>query len=211
MTSRPSKLICIGLNYRKHAEEANLPMPEQPIAFAKWTSSIIGNGDTIRLPAFSQQIDFEAELAVIIGRTAVDVDPESALDHVAGYACFNDVSARDIQAAENQWSRSKSFDTFGPLGPITSADKIPDPQKLGIRCLINGDLMQDGNTSDMVFSVAEIISFLSQGTTLHAGDVIATGTPAGIGLTRKPPRFLQKGDVVSIEIDGIETLSNPVA
>lgn len=211
MTSRPSKLICIGLNYREHAEEANLPIPDRPIAFAKWTSSIIGNGDTIRLPAFSQQIDFEAELAVIIGRAAVDVDPESALDHVQSYACFNDVSARDVQAAENQWSRSKSFDTFGPLGPMTSAAKIPDPQNLGIRCLINGELMQDGNTADMVFSVAEIVSFLSQGTTLQPGDVIATGTPAGIGLTREPPRFLQTGDVVSIEIDGIATLSNPVA
>lgn len=211
MNTKPGKLICIGLNYRTHAAESNLPLPDRPLAFAKWTSCIIEDGATIRIPKFSDQIDFEAELAVVIGTETRDAPVNEALDHVMGYACFNDVSARDVQASETQWSRSKSFDTFGPMGPIAPADSISDPQDLAIRCLINDELMQEGHTSDMVFGVAEIISFLSQGTTLHPGDVIATGTPAGIGLTKNPPRFLRPGDHVTVEIEGLASLTNPVS
>ena len=208
--ARPGKLICIGLNYRAHAEEAGLALPESPLCFAKWPSSIIGDGEAIALPSVSDQIDFEAELAVVIGTRARNVDVATALEHVSGYACFNDVSARDIQMREGQWSRSKSFDTFAPMGAVVPAADVGDPQSLAVRCLINGETMQDGNTSDMVFSVAEIIAFLSQETTLEPGDVIATGTPAGIGMTREPARYLVPGDTVTVEIERVGTLTNPV-
>ena len=206
----PGKLICIGLNYRDHALEAGFDLPTQPLSFAKFPSSLIGPGEPIRIPTISKDIDYEAELAVIIGRAARDVTPDEALDYVIGYTCFNDVSARDIQAADGQWTRSKSLDTFGPIGPrIASADEI-DPQALAIRCLLNGEVMQEGSTADMVFSVAEIVSYVSRDTTLEPGDIIATGTPAGIGLSKRPPRFLVDGDEFTVEIEGIGSVTNPV-
>lgn len=210
MIPRPGKLLCVGLNYADHARESGLDLPTAPLCFAKWTTTLIGDGEDIRIPKQSSQVDYEAELAVVIGRTARNVSVDDALGHVAGYACFNDVSARDVQMSDGQWTRGKSFDTFGPLGPIVDASAISDPQQLGIRCMVNGDVVQNGNTSDMVFSVAEIIAYFSQDTTLEPGDVIATGTPAGIGLAQDPPRFLSAGDEVTVEIDDIGSITNPV-
>jgi 2-keto-4-pentenoate hydratase/2-oxohepta-3-ene-1,7-dioic acid hydratase in catechol pathway len=211
MAEAPGKIICIGLNYRAHAAEAGLPIPEQPICFAKWPTALISDGEPICLPSISAEVDYEAELAVVIGRTATDIVEDDALDHVAGFACFNDVSARDLQRRDGQWSRSKSFDTFAPMGTVVPVDSIADPQALAIRCDINGEVLQDGNTADMIFPIPRLIAFLSQATTLRAGDVIATGTPAGVGLAKKPPRFLRPGDVVTVEIEGVGRLSNPVA
>jgi 2-keto-4-pentenoate hydratase/2-oxohepta-3-ene-1,7-dioic acid hydratase in catechol pathway len=207
----PGKIICIGLNYADHAAEAGLPIPDEPICFAKWPTALIGDGEPIRLPSITSEIDYEAELAVVIGRTATDVAEADALDHVAGFACFNDVSARDLQRRDGQWSRSKSFDTFAPMGPVVPIDSVGDPQTLAIRCEINGEVLQSGTTADMIFPVARLIAFLSQSATLRPGDVIATGTPAGIGLAKRPPRFLRPGDVVSVEIERIGRLTNPVA
>jgi 2-keto-4-pentenoate hydratase/2-oxohepta-3-ene-1,7-dioic acid hydratase in catechol pathway len=207
----PGKIICIGLNYADHAAEAGLPIPDEPICFAKWTTALIGDGEPIRLPSITSEVDYEAELAVVIGRTATDVAEADALDHVAGFACFNDVSARDLQRRDGQWSRSKSFDTFAPMGPVVPIDSVGDPQTLAIRCEINGEVLQSGTTADMIFPVARLIAFLSQSATLRPGDVIATGTPAGIGLAKRPPRFLRPGDVVSVEIERIGRLTNPVA
>lgn len=210
MNTRPGKLLCVGLNYADHARESNFALPTAPLCFAKWTSSLIGDGDEVVMPRATAQLDYEAELAVVIGRTALDVSVADALDYVAGYACFNDLSTRDLQAADGQWTRSKSFDTLGALGPMVPASAISDPQALGIRCLVNGETVQDSNTSEMVFSVAEIIAYFSQDTTLEVGDVIATGTPAGIGLAKRPPRFLTNGDVVTVEIDQVGSITNRV-
>lgn len=208
----PAKVVCVGLNYRKHAEEGGQPIPPNPILFAKFPNSIVGPGDPILLPSFSQQVDYEAELGVVIGKPAAAVDVADALEHVLGYTCINDVSARDLQFADGQWVRGKTLDTFCPIGPwIVTTDEIPDPQTLGIRCIVNGDKLQDSTTADMIFSVAEIVSFISQGITLEPGDVIATGTPEGVGFARTPPIYLNAGDVVSIDIDRIGTLTNPVA
>lgn len=210
MLDRPGKIICIGMNYADHAAEAGLEPPLQPICFGKWSTSLISHGDAIRIPSITSEVDYEAELAVVVGRTASDVSVDDALGIVAGYACFNDVSARDLQRQDGQWSRSKSFNTFGPMGPVVPVAEIPDPQTLAIRCLVNGEVVQNGNTADMIFSVAAIIAYLSQSTTLAKGDIIATGTPAGIGLSHTPPRFLQPGDEVTVEIEGLGTLTNPV-
>jgi 2-keto-4-pentenoate hydratase/2-oxohepta-3-ene-1,7-dioic acid hydratase in catechol pathway len=208
----PSAIVCVGLNYRDHAKEAGLPLPEAPLLFAKLTSAILAPGASIRIPRhLSTQIDYEAELAVVIGRTTSRVPVEQSLDHVFGYTCFNDVSARDLQSADGQWTRAKSIDTFGPIGPvIVTADEIPDPHALSIRCVVNDVLVQDGKTSDMVFGVAELISYISQAITLEAGDVIATGTPHGVGVARVPQLFLRAGDVVEVEISGIGVLRNGV-
>lgn len=206
----PGKIICVGLNYLDHAEDVGAEVPTTPMCFAKWTSSLIGPGEPIRRPPFTEELDFEAELAVVIGKTAVDVSESDALDHVSGYACFNDVTDRAVQRAESQWTRSKSFDTFAPMGPVVPADRVGDPQTLGIRCLVNGDVVQESSTSKMIFSVARIISHISASLTLDPGDVIATGTPAGIGLTHVPPRFLFPGDEVTVEIDRVGSLTNPV-
>jgi 2-keto-4-pentenoate hydratase/2-oxohepta-3-ene-1,7-dioic acid hydratase in catechol pathway len=207
----PGKIICIGLNYADHAAEAGLPIPDEPICFAKWPTALIGDGEPIRLPAITSEVDYEAELAVVIGRTATDVAEADALEHVAGFACFNDVSARDLQRRDGQWSRSKSFDTFAPMGPVVPIDAVGDPQALAISCAVNGEVLQSGTTADMIFPVATLIAFLSQSATLRPGDVIATGTPAGIGLAKRPPRFLCPGDVVTVEIERIGRLTNPVA
>jgi 2,4-diketo-3-deoxy-L-fuconate hydrolase len=208
----PRNLICIGLNYFDHAVETDLPVPTVPVVFAKFVGCVIGPGEAIRIPAITGQVDYEGELAVVIGRTCRNVAPARALEHVFGYTLFNDVSARDLQFSEGgQWTRSKSLDTFGPLGPaIVTADEIPDPQALRLRTTVSGDVLQDAGTGDMIFGIAELIAFLSEGTTLEPGDVIATGTPPGVGMARSPQRFLAAGDEVEVEVAGIGTLRNPV-
>ena len=210
--ARPQKVICIGLNYEDHAAETGADIPEKPIVFSKYANSIIGHGEAIRIPPITQQPDYEAELAVVIGRTARNVSEAEALDHVFGYTNANDVSARDIQLGEGgQWTRGKAIDTFCPLGPyIVTRDEVPDPQNLSVRCILNGDVVQDGHTSKMIFSVAELVAFLSTGMTLVPGDVIITGTPPGVGMARDPQLWLKDGDEVSIEIEGLGSLINPV-
>lgn len=208
---RPRNVLCIGLNYKDHAAEGGVPLPEKPVMFAKLTSCITGPGAAIVLPPDTPEVDFEAELAVVIGRRCRSVPAAKALDYVAGYTCLNDVSARDFQRGDGQWVRAKSQDTFGPMGPyLVTRDDIPNPQALSIQCSVNGKLMQDSNTDKMIFSVRELIAFLSRGITLEAGDVISTGTPHGVGFARKPPIFLKPGDEVTVEIQGLGKLSNPV-
>ena len=213
----PRNIFCIGLNYRAHAAETGAPIPENPVVFMKPTTAVIGPGEPILLPAaceHGQEVDFEAELAVVIGRSARNVSVEQALDHVLGYTCACDVSARrwQKQGGGGQWIRGKSFDSFCPLGPmLVTADEIPNPQALTLGCVINGQTMQQGSTSDMIFSVAELIAFLSRDTTLLPGTLILTGTPPGVGFARKPPVFLADGDQVQVSIEGIGTLESPVA
>jgi 2-keto-4-pentenoate hydratase/2-oxohepta-3-ene-1,7-dioic acid hydratase in catechol pathway len=208
---RPGKVVCVGLNYRDHATETNMPAPERPLLFGKWQTSLIGPGDEIVLPPVSQQVDFEAELGVVIGRGGRAIDADAALEHVAGYICVNDVSARDVQMGDGQWTRGKSFDTFCPVGPeLVPASQVGDPQALAIRCRVNGDALQDSSTAEMIFGVADLIAFVSEAITLEPGDLIATGTPAGVGFTRTPPVFLADGDEVTVEIDGLGELTNPV-
>jgi 2-keto-4-pentenoate hydratase/2-oxohepta-3-ene-1,7-dioic acid hydratase in catechol pathway len=208
----PEKIICVGLNYRDHAAESGQPVPQEPILFGKYRNSIVGPGSAIRLPKLAAtEVDYEAELAVVIGRAATRVSPAEALQHVAGYTCANDVSARDLQRRGGQWLHGKAVDTFLPLGPwIVTADEIPDPQALRIRCLINGEVMQDSNTREMVFGAAALVSFISQTISLSPGDVISTGTPPGVGAARKPPRYLKAGDQVTVSIEGIGDLTNTV-
>jgi 2-keto-4-pentenoate hydratase/2-oxohepta-3-ene-1,7-dioic acid hydratase in catechol pathway len=208
---RPQKIVCVGLNYRDHAEEQGVDLPERPILFAKWPNTLIGPGEPIVIPAISEQVDYEAELGVVIGERVKGVSTENALEAVAGYVCVNDVSARDLQFSDGQWVRGKSPDTFCPVGPrVVPRDEIPDPQALSIRALLNGEALQDSTTANMVFGVAEIVAFVSQAITLEPGDLIATGTPAGVGAFRKPPVFMKPGDEITIEIDGIGALTNPV-
>jgi 2-keto-4-pentenoate hydratase/2-oxohepta-3-ene-1,7-dioic acid hydratase in catechol pathway len=208
---RPGKIICIGLNYRDHAKEAELDIPEQPILFAKFANSVIGPGARVEIPPDAAQVDYEAELAVVVGRRARRVPVANALDYIAGYTCCNDVSARDLQLAVSQWTRGKAIDTFFPMGPILcTREEIPDPQALGIRCTVNGELRQSSSTSQMIFGVAELIAFLSRTITLEPGDVIATGTPPGVGMALDPPRWLSPGDEVAVEIDGVGLLVSEV-
>jgi 2,4-didehydro-3-deoxy-L-rhamnonate hydrolase len=208
---RPQKIVCVGLNYSDHAEEQGVAQPERPILFAKWPNTLIGPGEPIVVPAISEKVDYEAELGVVIGTRAKGVSVENALEAIAGYVCVNDVSARDLQFADGQWVRGKSPDTFCPVGPqLVPASEIPDPQALRIRAILNGETMQDSTTANMVFGVAEIVSFVSQAITLEPGDLIATGTPAGVGAFRDPPIFMRPGDEITIEIEGIGELTNPV-
>jgi len=207
---RPQKIVCVGLNYRDHAEEQGVPLPERPLLFAKWPNTLIGPGDSIVLPPISEQVDYEAELGVVIGSRVRGVSVENALEAVAGYVCVNDVSARDLQFSDKQWVRGKSLDTFCPVGPLVPAADVPDPQALRIRAILNGEVMQDSTTANMVFGVAEIVAFVSEAITLEPGDLIATGTPAGVGVFRDPPVFLQPGDEITIEIEGVGSLTNPV-
>jgi 2-keto-4-pentenoate hydratase/2-oxohepta-3-ene-1,7-dioic acid hydratase in catechol pathway len=207
----PRNVICIGLNYKDHAAEGGVPLPEKPVVFAKLNGCIIAANAPIVIPPVTQQVDYEAELAVVIGKRCRGVSQADALNYVAGYTCLNDVSARDFQFGDNQWVRAKSQDTFGPMGPyLVTGEDIPDPQTLGIRCMVNGKLLQESNTDKMIFSVRFLIEFLSQGITLEPGDVISTGTPHGVGFARKPPVFLRPGDEVVVEIDGVGRLANPV-
>lgn len=207
----PQKICGIGLNYLDHCRESNLEPPKNPILFAKYPSAIVGPGDEIRWSrSLSEKIDWEAELGVVIGQEASNVPKDKALDFVAGYVCANDVSARDLQRSDGQFVRSKSIDTFCPLGPwLVTADEVPDPQRLRIRCRVNGETKQDSTTANMVFGVAELISYLSHAFTFQPGDVILTGTPAGVGAWRNPPQFLRDGDRVEVEIEAIGVLSNP--
>jgi 2,4-didehydro-3-deoxy-L-rhamnonate hydrolase len=209
---RPGKIICVGLNYRDHAEEQGTALPEAPLLFAKWQNTLIGPGEPIVIPPIVTKCDYEAELGVVIGQRVRDVSVENALEAVAGYTCVNDVSARDLQFADGQWTRGKSPDTFCPVGPrLVPRDELPDPQALGIRAILNGETVQESTTANMVFGVAEVIAYVTRTVTLEPGDLIATGTPAGVGAFRKPPLFMQPGDEITIEIDGIGSLTNPVA
>jgi 2-keto-4-pentenoate hydratase/2-oxohepta-3-ene-1,7-dioic acid hydratase in catechol pathway len=205
----PGKLIGVGLNYRDHAAETGAALPRQPLLFAKLASSVTGPAAQVVRPAYTEELDYEGELAVVIGRPARDVPRERALDHVFGYAVMNDVTARDRQREEPQWVRAKGGDTFAPFGPwVTTADEVPDPQALAIRTTVNGEVRQDGSTADMVFAVDALVAFCSASFTLQPGDVITTGTPAGVGVARGA--FLAPGDRVRVEIEGLGALDNTV-
>jgi 2-keto-4-pentenoate hydratase/2-oxohepta-3-ene-1,7-dioic acid hydratase in catechol pathway len=208
--TRPGKIVAIGRNYREHIEEEGADRPVAPLIFAKWPSSVIGHGAEIRWdPELATQVDYEAELAVVIGRRARHVAESEALDYVLGYTCLNDVSARDIQFGDGQWVRGKSLDTFCPMGPVlVTTDEIPDPQRLAISCRVGGTVLQEASTAQMYFGVAAIVSYCSRSFTLEPGDVIATGTPGGVGIFRDPPVLLGEGDEVTVEIEGIGRLVN---
>lgn len=205
----PHKIICIGLNYRDHCEENNQPIPEKPIIFAKFPNAITGPDSSILLPRISKKVDYEAELAVIIGKKGKRIPEDKALEYVAGYTCANDVSARDLQFGDGQWVRGKTLDTFLPLGPyLVTPEEIPDPHHLAIRCTVNGQVLQDSNTRHLIFNIPKLIAFISQAITLQPGDLISTGTPAGVGAFRKPPIFLKPGDKVTVSIERIGDLTN---
>jgi acylpyruvate hydrolase len=208
---RPGKILCIGLNYRDHAAESNQPIPDHPTVFAKYNNTVVGPGAAIVLPTVTEKVDYEAEFAFVIGRTARNVAAADALDYVAGYLPFNDVSARDYQMRTSQWTVGKTFDTFGPMGPaLVTSDEIPNPHDLDISLTINGEVLQSSNTSNLIFSVNELIADLTSFMTLEPGDLISTGTPSGVGSARKPQRWLRAGDVVALTIEGLGTLENPV-
>jgi 2,4-didehydro-3-deoxy-L-rhamnonate hydrolase len=208
---RPGKVIAVGLNYRDHAEESDTPLPESPILFAKWSTCLVPSGTDVVLPPGVEQGDYEAELAVVIGRTAKNVSADDALDFVSGYLVMNDVTDREAQAKDGQWSRAKSYDTFGPCGPrVVPASEIPDPQALAISLELNGQTMQDSNTRNMIFGVRTLIEFISARITLEAGDVISTGTPDGVGAFRAEPVFLKPGDTMTATVEGIGSITNAV-
>ena len=207
---RPGKIVCVGLNYRAHAEEQGRRPPDHPILFAKWTTALVGPGAPIVLPPVSQAVDAEAELGVVIGTRVKGVSVENALAAVRGYLPANDVSARDVQRADRQYTRAKSFDTFCPVGELVPAADVPDPQALALRGLVNGEVRQESSTGDMIFGVAELIAFAAEAITLEPGDLLLTGTPGGVGVFRDPPLYLADGDEVTVEIDGVGTLTNPV-
>ena len=210
--ARPGKITCVGLNYADHAREQGIEPPKQPIFFLKSINTLCGPGDPILLPPNSTQVDYEAEFAVVIGKAGRRIPEEKAYQYVAGYTILNDVSARDMQFGDKQWYRGKSCDTFAPTGPwIVTADEVPDPHNLGISLTLNGQTMQDSNTSNLIFQVPYLISYLSQSMTWEVGDLISTGTPPGVGVFRKPPVFLKPGDSVSITVEQLGTLTNPVA
>lgn len=201
--TKPSKIICVGLNYHDHAKELNMESPNEPLIFMKPPSAVIGHGDKIIYPKASQQVDYEAELAVVIGKKCRNITADRANDVIAGYTCFNDVTARDFQRQDGQWTRAKSFDTFAPFGPYIASPDEFDPENAPIKSRVNGELRQDSNTSNLIFDIPTLIEFISSIMTLELGDIIATGTPAGIG-------ELQHGDVVEVEIEGIGILRNEV-
>jgi len=210
MIETPQKIVCVGLNYRDHAEEQGVELPKRPLLFAKWPNTLIGDGDPICIPAISKQVDYEAELGVVIDRQARGVSTGEALDFVRGYVVANDVSGRDLQFSDGQWVRGKSLDTFLPVSELVPANEVPDPQALPIRAVLNGDVMQDSTTANMIFGVAEIVAFVSEAITLEPGDLIITGTPAGVGAFRDPQVWLQPGDSITIEIEGLGSITNPV-
>ena len=207
----PGKILCIGLNYRDHAAESNVAVPDYPTVFAKYANTVIGPGEPIVLPRVSTQVDYEGELGVVIGRRARYVSESEALSYVGGYLPFNDVSARDFQHRTSQWTLGKTFDTFAPMGPaLVTADEVPDPQQLRLRVSIGGEVLQEDSTASMIFTVAQLVAYLSMVATLEPGDVIATGTPSGVGAARTPQRFLRAGETVRVEIEGLGVLENPV-
>ena len=208
----PTKILCIGQNYRDHVLEQNVPMPEKPIIFAKFTTAVIGPGDDIIYPSTTRELDYEAELVVVIGKTGKHIARERAYDYVAGYMVGQDITARDLQRGDGQWVRGKTQDTFAPLGPyLVTRDEVPDPQALDIKLWVNGEVRQDSNTLNLIFDVPKLIAFISQGITLTPGDIIFTGTPPGVGAFRKPPMFLQVGDEVTVEVEKLGRLTNRVA
>jgi len=207
----PDKIICVGLNYVDHATEAEMAVPEWPVLFAKFRNVLIGDGQAVEVSDLSDEWDYEAELAVVIGRRAAAVPAERALEHVAGYMPFNDVSARDVQLRSPQWTTGKAIDRTGPCGPaLVLADEVPDPQALSLRLRLNGEVLQEANTSEMIFPVARLIEYISTFITLEPGDIIATGTPAGVGFKRDPVVRLKPGDLMETEIDGLGTLATPI-
>lgn len=207
----PGKIICVGLNYRNHAIESKMEIPKSPVIFSKFSTCIIGSNEAVIIPRNSKQVDFEAELAVVIGKKAKNVTKADAMNYVFGYANFNDVSARDFQFADGQWQRGKSCDTFAPFGEfIVTKDEIENPHKLQIQFRLNGTVLQNSSTEELIFTIPELIEFLSQSITLEPGDIIATGTPPGVGFARNPPIFLKDGDVMTVEIEGLGTLTNRV-
>src|SRR3984893_151295 len=210
--SHPPKIICVGLNYRDHALDCHAEIPKVPTIFSKYTTAILGPGEAIILPRHSKEPDYEAEFAVVIGKGGRYITKDRWREHVFGYTNLNDVSARDFQMATSQWMIGKTFDTFAPMGPaIVSADEIADPHNLDISLTINGETLQHSNTKNLIFRIPDLIEYLSAVFTLESGDVISTGTPAGVGFARKPPRFLQPGDDVVVRVEGLGELRNPVA
>jgi acylpyruvate hydrolase len=208
---RPTKLILVGLNYRDHAEEAGMKIPEVPTIFSKYANCVIGPGDAIKIPKVSAMIDYEAEYAFVIGRTGRDIPADRAMDYVAGYTIVNDVSCRDYQMKTGQWMIGKTFDTFAPMGPyLVTRDEIADPHNLEISLHLNGQRMQHSNTRNLIFKTEHLIAFLSQVFTFEPGDVVSTGTPGGVGFARKPPVFMKAGDRVRVEVEGLGALENPV-
>jgi 2,4-diketo-3-deoxy-L-fuconate hydrolase len=207
---RPGKIICVGLNYRDHAAEQGVEPPSAPLFFAKYTTALIGPGDPIVIPPIVEQCDYEGELGVVIGQTVKNISKENAFEAVRGYLVANDVSARDLQFGDKQWTRGKSPDTFCPVGPLVPAAEVPDPHALGIRTIVSGETLQDSNTANLIFGIDEIISYASRTSTLEAGDLILTGTPAGVGIFRDPQRLLRPGDTVTVQIDGVGEITNPV-
>lgn len=206
---RPSKIVAIGLNYRDHAEEARLALPKEPLFFAKFTSSINGPFDAVIIPRSDPEIDYEAELAFVIQKRAKHISADDAYDYVAGYMVLNDVSARKWQFGDKQWTRGKSCDTFCPAGPwLTTRDEVPDPHHLRVISRVNGRIAQDSDTSNMIFGVPQLIEHITEAVTLEPGDIVATGTPAGVGVFRKPPQFLKPGDVVEVKIDALGAIRN---
>ncbi len=207
----PEKFICIGLNYFDHAKEAGIEIPKTPLIFSKFPSSVIGPNHPIQLPIGSNEVDYEAEFAIVIGKTASRIASADAYEYVLGYTNCNDVSARDFQFADGQWQRGKSCDTFAPIGEfIATKDEISNPHNLRISFKLNGQTLQDSNTKELIFKIPEIIEFISSSITLRPGDVIASGTPPGVGFARKPPIYLQDGDIAEVSIEGLGVLSNPV-
>ena len=206
----PSKIVCIGLNYRDHAAEVKMELPQHVTVFAKWANTLVGDGANIVIPAESHRVDYEAELAFVIGTRAHHVAEEDAYDVVAGYTCFNDVSVRDYQMRTSQWTLGKAFDTHGPCGPVlVTRDEIPDPHALRIRCSIGDEMLQDSSTAQLVFGIPRLVAELTAVMTLEPGDIVATGTPAGVGTSRTPKRWIRAGERVRVEIEGIGVLENP--
>jgi 2-keto-4-pentenoate hydratase/2-oxohepta-3-ene-1,7-dioic acid hydratase in catechol pathway len=209
----PRKIVCVGLNYRDHAEETGAAIPKEPILFSKYATALLGHGQTIVLPKVSQEVDFEAELVIVVGKRGRHIPAASAMEFVAGYSVGHDVSARDWQLKKDgkQWMVGKTFDTFAPMGPVlVTKEEVPDPQNLPIRLKLNGHVMQNSSTKQMIFGVPELLAYLSQVFTLEPGDLIFTGTPPGVGIARKPPLFMKDGDVAEVEIEGLGVLRNPV-
>lgn len=208
---RPGKVIALGRNYAAHAKEGGAEPPEYPMLFHKTATSLIGHGGTVRIPAGTNRVDYEAELAVIIGKVCKNVEEADAFDYIAGYTVANDITARDWQRLTTQFTAGKMVDTFGPLGPaLVTKDEAPDPANMSVKSILNGQVMQDGNTKMMIFSVPFIVSYISKISTLEPGDVILTGTPEGVGYARKPPIYMKDGDVITIEVEGLGTLTNPL-
>jgi 2-keto-4-pentenoate hydratase/2-oxohepta-3-ene-1,7-dioic acid hydratase in catechol pathway len=209
----PHKIVCLGLNYADHAKEGGVPIPKDPVLFSKYATALIGDGEPIVLPPVSKEVDYEAELVIVVGKRGRNVPTTQAMDYVAGYTIGHDVSARDWQLKKDgkQWMVGKTFDTFAPTGPVlVTPDEVPDPHNLPIRLRLNGQVMQDSNTKQMIFQVGAILAYLSQVFTLEPGDLVFTGTPPGVGMARKPPVFLQPGDVAEVEIEVLGVLRNPV-